>query len=129
MDVDSGLGTFIVGRTKLEPGQTLTPDPTTYDMLHNLTMPWPCLSFDVVRGSLGDNRKVYPATVYTVTGTQADSQRANDNQIMVIKLSGLSKMQRDDGLSDSDDDDDSDDGEDTDPILESKTIPLNSTTN
>jgi ribosome assembly protein RRB1 len=126
MDVDSGPGTFIVGRTKLEPGQTLTPDPTTYEMLHNLSTPWPCLSFDVIRDSLGDNRKVYPATMYTVSGTQADSQKASDNQIMVMKLSGLSRMQRDD---DEDSDDDDDDDEDSDPILESKSIPLNSTTN
>ena len=127
MDVDSGPGTFIVGRTKLEPGQTLTPDPTTYEMLHNLSMPGPCLSFDVVRDSLGDNRKVYPATMYTVTGTQTDSQRAADNQIMVMKLSGLSRMQRDDAEDSGDEDDDDD--EDADPILESKSIPLNSTTN
>src|SRR3954469_10216810 len=57
MDIDPAApGTFIVGRTKLEPGQTLAPDPTTYRMLHNLTTPWPCLSFDVIRDGLGDNR-------------------------------------------------------------------------
>lgn len=128
MDVDSGPGTFIVGRTKLEPGQTLAPDPTTYEMLHNLSMPWPCLSFDIVRDGLGDNRKVYPATMYTVAGTQAESQRAGDNQIMIMKFSGLSRMQRDNG-DDSSSDDDDDDNEDSVPILESKSIPINSTTN
>ena len=61
MDVDQG--TFIVGRSKLEPGQTLAPDLTTYEMLHNLSTPWPCLSFDIVRDSLGDTRKAYPATM------------------------------------------------------------------
>ncbi|KLU92769.1 ribosome assembly protein RRB1 [Magnaporthiopsis poae ATCC 64411] len=129
MDVDGGTGpgTFIVGRTKLEPGQILSPDPTTYDMLHSLTTPWPCLSFDIVRDSLGDNRKVYPATMYAVAGTQAESTRTNENQIMVMKFSGLSKMDKGDaGDSDSDDDDDD---EDADPILESKSIPLTSTTN
>ncbi|KAL8403428.1 hypothetical protein RB594_008618 [Gaeumannomyces avenae] len=127
MDVDgAGPGTFIVGRTKLEPGQILSPDPTTYDMLHSLTTPWPCLSFDIVRDSLGDNRKVYPATMYTVAGTQAENARINENQIMVMKFSGLSKMDKGDaGDSDSEDDDD----EDAEPILESKSIPLNSTTN
>ncbi|RKU47039.1 ribosome biosynthesis protein rrb1 [Coniochaeta pulveracea] len=126
MDVDSGPGTFIVGRMKLEPGQTLTPDPTTYEMLHNLGMPWPCLSFDIVRDGLGDNRKVYPATMYTVAGTQAESSRAGDNSLLVMKFSGLSKMQRDDG---DDTDEDDEDDEDSDPIIESKSIPLNSTTN
>ncbi|OAR02054.1 hypothetical protein LLEC1_04326, partial [Akanthomyces lecanii] len=126
MEVDQG--TFIVGRNKLEPGQVLTPDLTTYEMLHNLTTPWPCLSFDIVKDGLGDNRKAYPATMYSVTGTQADYKKSNDNQLMVIKFSGLSKMNKDGGgggdESDSDDDD-----EDAEPILESKSIPLTSTTN
>ncbi|KAK4206693.1 WD40-repeat-containing domain protein [Rhypophila decipiens] len=127
MEVDgaTGPGTFILGRTKLDPGQTLAPDTTTYKMLHNLSTPWPCLSFDIVRDSLGDNRSVYPATMYTVAGTQADSAKASDNSIMVMKLSGLSKM---DGGGDESSDDEDDD-EDTDPILESKSIPLTSSTN
>ncbi|KAH7144297.1 WD40-repeat-containing domain protein [Dactylonectria estremocensis] len=122
MDVDQG--TFIVGRSKLEPGQTLAPDLTTYEMLHNLSTPWPCLSFDIVKDGLGDGRKAYPATMYTVAGTQAESAKAADNQLMVMKFSGLSKMDRGD-----DSDSDGDDDEDSDPILESKTIPLSSTTN
>ena len=123
MEVDQG--TFIPGRNKLEPGQVLTPDITTYDMLHNLTTPWPCLSFDIVRDQLGDNRKAYPATMYTVAGTQADYKSANDNQLLVVKFSGLSKMDKGDDSDESDDDDD----EDSEPVLESKSIPLNSTTN
>ncbi|KAL1867826.1 hypothetical protein VTK73DRAFT_3968 [Phialemonium thermophilum] len=127
MDVDSGPGTFIVGRSKLEPGQTLAPDPSTYEMLHTLSTPWPCLSFDIIRDGLGDGRKVYPATMYTVAGTQADSRKVEENQLMVMKFSGLSRMERDDDSS-SDEEDDNDD-EDADPILESKSIPINSTTN
>ncbi|QPG94215.1 hypothetical protein C2857_005394 [Epichloe festucae Fl1] len=122
MEVDQG--TFIVGRNKLEPGQTLAPDLSTYEMLHNLSTPWPCLSFDVVRDSLGDNRKAYPATMYMVAGTQAESAKASDNQLLVNKFSGLSRMDRQEE-EESDDDDD----EDADPILESRAIPFNSTTN
>ncbi|KAK4461348.1 WD40-repeat-containing domain protein [Cladorrhinum samala] len=125
MEVDNAPATFIVGRTKLDPGQTLSPDPSTYRMLHNLSTPWPCLSFDIIRDGLGENRTVYPATMYTVAGTQAESTKAGDNSIMVMKLSGLSKMQGDDDDSSDDDDDD----EDADPLLEHKSIPLNSTTN
>ncbi|KND90820.1 Ribosome assembly protein RRB1 [Tolypocladium ophioglossoides CBS 100239] len=124
MDMDQG--TFIVGRSKLEPGQTLAPDLTTYEMLHNLSTPWPCLSFDIVRDSLGDNRRVYPATMYTVAGTQADYSKSQDNQLLVNKFSGLSRMEKGD---EDDSDDEDDDDEDSDPILESKSIPLNSTTN
>ncbi|KAM4062678.1 WD domain, G-beta repeat domain-containing protein [Hirsutella rhossiliensis] len=124
MDVDQG--TFIVGRSKLEPGQTLAPDLSTYEMLHNLSTPWPCLSFDIVRDGLGDARKAYPATMYTVAGTQAEHARAQENQLMVNKFSGLSRMERH-GEDESDDDDDDD--EEAEPILESKSIPLGSTTN
>ncbi|KAF7563671.1 hypothetical protein G7046_g443 [Stylonectria norvegica] len=122
MDVDQD--TFIVGRSKLEPGQTLAPDTTTYEMLHSLSTPWPCLSFDIIKDNLGDNRKAYPATMYTVAGTQADTTSVQDNQIMVMKFSGLSKMDRGDNEDESDDDE-----EDSDPILESKSIPINSTSN
>ncbi|KAI1121021.1 WD domain-containing protein [Nemania abortiva] len=130
MDVDSN-GTFIVGRNRLEQGQHLAPDLGTYEMLHNLSTPWPCLSFDIVRDGLGDKReKAYPATMYTVAGTQAESSRAKENQLMVMKFSGLSRQQKDGDESDSDaDGDDDDDGEETDPILEHKAIPLTSTTN
>lgn len=139
MDVDAkegggaaggGASTFIVGRSKLEEGQILAPDPSTYHMLHNLSTPWPCLSFDIVRDTLGDKRNVYPATMYTVSGTQAEGRRADENALMVIKFSGLSRMDRgDDDDGGSDDDDDDEDDEYADPILESKTIPLSSTTN
>ncbi|OAA66790.1 ribosome biogenesis protein [Niveomyces insectorum RCEF 264] len=139
MDVDHTPGTFIVGRTKLEPGQVLAPDPSTYNMLHSLSTPWPCLSFDFVRDQLGDNRTTYPATMYTVAGTQAQTGKAQENQLLVLKFSGLGRMPRGDGedASDSDDDEDDDDdnggagggAEDSDPILESKSLPLTSTTN
>lgn len=128
MDVDNGPGTFIVGRTALAPGDTLTPDPTTYQMLHNLTTPWPCLSFDVVRDSLGDDRKVFPATMYMVAGTQADRGRTSENAVLVMKLSGLSRMERGES-SDDDEAEDDDDDETAEPILESRSIPLTSTTN
>lgn len=123
MEVDQQ--TFIVGRNKLEAGQVLSPDPTAYDMFHALSTPWPCLSFDIVKDGLGDNRKNYPATMYAVAGTQAESARARDNSLMVMKFSGLSRMDRTQEDSDSSDDED----EDADPILESTSIPLTSTTN
>ncbi|KAL2830506.1 WD40 repeat-like protein [Aspergillus cavernicola] len=124
MEVDQQ--TFIPGRTKLAPGEVLSPDPSTYDMLHTLSTPWPCLSFDIVRDSLGDSRKTYPATVYAVGGTQAEGRRSKENELMVLKLSGLSKMERE---NETDSESDSDDDEGGEAILESKSIPLGSTTN
>lgn len=129
MDVDRNEQTFIPGRSTLQPGQTLTPDPSTYEMLHVLSSTWPCLSFDIVKDNLGDQRKSYPRTLYAVAGTQAESARAKDNELYVLRLSGLSKMDRD-NETDSESDDDSDDDEaSTEPVLESRSIPLPSTTN
>ncbi|KAI9678719.1 MAG: ribosome biosynthesis protein rrb1 [Caeruleum heppii] len=123
MDVDKQ--TFMPGRTKLAPGESLAPDPSTYDMLHTLTTTWPCLSFDIVPDGLGDNRKTYPATLYAAAGTQAEAGREKENELLVMKFSGLSRMERDREEEESEDEDD----EDADPILESKSIPLSSTTN
>ena len=124
MEVDQE--TFIPGRTKLDPNEVLSPDPSTYDMLHTLSTPWPCLSFDIVKDSLGDNRKTYPATVYSVTGTQAEGHREKENELLVLKMSGLSKMEKENPEDSESESDDDDMGE---PILESKAIPLGSTTN
>ncbi|TVY13791.1 Ribosome assembly protein rrb1 [Lachnellula arida] len=123
MDVDQQ--TFIVGRNKLGPGETLSPDLSAYEMLHALSTPWPCLSFDIVKDSLGDNRKSYPATMYAVAGTQAEHKREKENSLMVMKFSGLSRMEREQDDEDSSDDED----EDADPILESTSIPFTSATN
>lgn len=65
-------------------------DPSAYDMLHEFRMPWPCLSFDIMRDELGDERRSFPHTVYMVAGTQAARER--DNKIIVTKVSQLSKM-------------------------------------
>ncbi|OTA25366.1 hypothetical protein BTJ68_12571 [Hortaea werneckii EXF-2000] len=68
MEVDQE--TFIPGRHKLDAEST-----------------WPCLSFDVIKDNLGDNRRTYPATVYAVGGTQAAQGRERENQLMVMKMS------------------------------------------
>ncbi|KAF2806295.1 glutamate-rich WD repeat-containing protein 1 [Mytilinidion resinicola] len=123
MEVDQE--TFMPGRNKLSAGETLAPDFTAYQMLHALESPWPCLSCDIVGDQLGSDRKSYPATVYAVAGTQAARGREKENQLMVLKLSSLSRMQRE---QEDDSDDDSDD-DSSDPILETKSIPLNTCTN
>ena len=125
MDIDQQ--TFIPGRDKLAEGESLSPDNSAYEMLHTLSTTWPCLSFDFIRDSLGDNRKRYPATLYAVAGTQAESRKAQENELIVMKLSGLSRTDR--GREDEESDEDSDDEENADPILETKSISISSTTN
>ena len=131
MDVDQQ--TFMIGRNALAAGESLAPDPSTYEMLHTLSTAWPCLSFDILPDDLGSDRKTYPATVYAVAGTQAESRRARENELMVMKLSGLSRMERGshdtDSDSDSEDDDLNSSDESAEPILETKSLPLRSTTN
>jgi len=118
--------TFIPGRNKLQAGESLAPDTSAYEMLHTMSTTWPCLSFDIVRDSLGDSRKTYPATLYAVAGTQAEGRKSRENELMVLKLSGLSRMERD---RDEDSDDDDNGDENTEPILETRSITLTSTTN
>lgn len=125
MDIDQQ--TFIPGRNKLAEGESLSPDISAYEMLHTLSTTWPCLSFDFIRDSLGDNRKRYPATLYAVAGTQAESRKVQENELIVMKLSGLSRTDR--GREDEESDEDSDDEENADPILETKSISISSTTN
>ena len=124
MDVDQQ--TFIPGRNQLEKGQTLSPDSSAYEMLHSLSTTWPCLSFDIVKDLLGDLRRTYPATMYAVAGTQAEGKKAGENELMVMKLSGLSRMDRE---RDEESDEDDDDEENAEPVLETKSLPMTSTTN
>ncbi|KAI0756328.1 glutamate-rich WD repeat containing [Daedaleopsis nitida] len=110
---------FIPGVHRLEKDEILEPDDSVYVMRHNMSVNWPCLSFDILRDDLGDQRQRYPATAYLVTGTQADV--AKNNELSVYKMSSLQKTQRE---NDSDDDEeDEDDALDEDPVLEHRSVP------
>lgn len=86
---------FIPGRHVLGQDEILEPDDSVYILRHSMKVAWPCLSFDVLRDNLGDERQRLPATAYIVTGTQADSLK--NNELHVYKLSSLHKTQRDGG--------------------------------
>ncbi|KAF3908946.1 Coronin-1A [Orbilia brochopaga] len=127
MDVDTEAYRISRPQEPLGKDEVLEPDPSAFHMLHNMGTKWPCLSFDIISDDLGDNRQTYPATVYLVTGTQASKPK--DNEITVMKLSGLSRMKQDPEDSDEEESDSDDDDNDDDPILESRHIPLSTTTN
>ncbi|KAI5962258.1 rrb1 [Candida pseudojiufengensis] len=111
----------------LGPDEVLEADPSVYEMLHNVNLPWPCLTVDIIPDNLGSERRSYPASVYLATATQAS--RAKDNELIAMKASSLVKtLVKDDGEEDDEDDDDDDDM-DADPILDTETIPLKHTTN
>ncbi|KAJ7631190.1 WD40-repeat-containing domain protein [Roridomyces roridus] len=113
---------FIPGRDTLGPDETLEPDESVYIMRHSMKVTWPCLSFDVLRDNLGDQRQRYPATSYLVAGTQADTPK--NNEVVVYKLSSLHRTQKDGDNSDSEDENDEEDENlDEDPIVEYRSIP------
>lgn len=87
---------FIPGSRALEKDEILEPDDTVYIMRHSMNVNWPCLSFDILRDGLGDGRQRYPATVYVVSGTQADIPK--NNELSVYKMSSLHRTQKDGGM-------------------------------
>lgn len=86
---------FLPGVHKLGKDEVLEADDSVYIMRHNMNTNWPCLSFDVLRDNLGDERQRYPATAYLVAGTQADM--AKNNEVVVYKLTSLHRTQKDRG--------------------------------
>ncbi|TFK77303.1 glutamate-rich WD repeat containing [Pluteus cervinus] len=113
---------YIPGVHTLEEGEVLEADDSVYIMRHSMNVNWPCLSFDVLRDDLGDERQRYPATAFIVAGTQADV--AKNNELVVYKMTSLHRTQKDGAGSDSESDDgDDDENLDEDAILEYRSIP------
>ncbi|KAG0139485.1 hypothetical protein CROQUDRAFT_34349, partial [Cronartium quercuum f. sp. fusiforme G11] len=116
----------IHGQTLAED-EELVADPSAYKMLHPLSMAWPALSFDVLRDDLGEERMRMPHSVCVVAGTQAAvTGDVDQDEIMVMRWDGLSRMRKDPELEDDPDDEDEDDENDEvdeDPSLTFKTIP------
>ncbi|GAA5938785.1 hypothetical protein JCM1841_001626 [Sporobolomyces salmonicolor] len=104
---------------KLEEGEFLAPDLSTYPLLHSFVPTWPSLSFDILRDNDGEERRGYPVSCALVAGTQAQDPTANE--ITVMRWEGLGKTRRDPD-EDNDEDSDDDDTED-DPILNFRAIP------
>lgn len=122
------------GVDKLEEDEELQCDPSAYNSLHAFHIGWSCLSFDIVRDSMGLVRTEFPHTVYCVAGTQAE--KASWNSIGIFKISNISgkrqalvpkKMDTDATDNDSDSSDDSDDddlenGSSGSPILQLRKV-------
>lgn len=111
------------GLDELAEGEELECDSTAYHMYHSLRPEWPCLSFDVIRDSLGANRSRFPHTMFAVAGTQAD--RADSNRLQVMKLSDLHRTSKssDDDDGEGDSEDEGPDETDDDPVLDHVNIP------
>jgi len=81
-------------------------DESAYDAMHHFSHEWPCLSLDVVRDDVGDDRKEFPHEMTMVTGTQASD--ATKNALSVIRVSRIKKTRRD---ADADEDMEASDSE------------------
>ena len=77
----------------MDADEELEYDPTAYDCLHAWQLEWPCLSFDVVRDELGENRTHFPHALFAVAGTQADAPERNE--VAVMRVTRLKKTRRD----------------------------------
>lgn len=106
---------FRPGVHKLGEGEELDYDSSVYHMFHRLNVTWPCLSFDIIRDTLGERRSKFPHTMYMTTGTQA-AAGSGKNSVKIMKISDLHKTQHDDESDPDDDDEDLDD----DPVIEEK---------
>lgn len=93
-------------------------DSTAYEMFHSMNVEWPCLSFDVIPDRLGMKRTRFPMTGLFVAGTQAE--KPEDNRILLLKMSQLSKMK-----NDLDSEDESDSETEDDPELEMRQVNHN----
>ncbi|KAI9632570.1 putative ribosome biogenesis-related protein [Dioszegia hungarica] len=116
--------TYLPG-TKLGPGEQLVADQSVYLALHSLSYAWPCLSFDILRDNLGEDRSTFPHTAWIVTGTQAGEvpgQGKAKDEVVVMRLGGLSRTQRHDE-DDSDAESEDEDETEEDATLDFLTIP------
>ena len=78
----------------LAEGEELVHDSSAYHMFHTAQTGAPCLSFDILSDSLGDNRTEYPLTAYLVAGTQAEA--VGKNFVILMKMSELGKTKDED---------------------------------
>lgn len=105
-------------------------DTAAYRLLHRAGTGAPCLSLDIIKDDLGDDRESLPLSLLLCAGTQANT--AQGNRLMVLKMLNLHGPRRGAGSgadSDSEDEDDEEEDEERSPRLHLAMIPHYGTIN
>ena len=103
---------YLPGKKPLADDEELVCDESAYQMLHQASTGAPCLSFDIISDTFGNNREIYPLSAYLVAGTQAASSHINN--LIVMKMHNLHRTSKErpqdkDSDLESDSEDESDD--------------------
>ncbi|XP_058874398.1 glutamate-rich WD repeat-containing protein 1-like [Acipenser ruthenus] len=128
-DEEEGDGTvqprvYIPGTEPLQPGEELEMDQTAYRLYHHCQTGAPCLSFDVIRDDLGENREESPLSMLLCAGTQAETAQAN--RLLVMRMHNLHGTRREEGDgegSESESEGEGDEQEEKKPALELAMLP------
>eukprot|EP00040_Diaphanoeca_grandis_P028639 m.166209 g.166209 ORF g.166209 m.166209 type:complete len:488 (+) comp31420_c2_seq3:56-1519(+) len=96
--------TFLPGDAMPENTE-LTFDPSAYVTYNEWNTGWPCLSFDVLGDSLGNNRQSFPMVAHLVGGTQTEDD--SPCELLVMKVSNVTQIKQtvDEEDEESDDED------------------------
>ncbi|XP_011405355.1 PREDICTED: glutamate-rich WD repeat-containing protein 1-like [Amphimedon queenslandica] len=122
---DDDKEVFIPGLSNQEGEGELVHDQSAYHMYHTAQTGAPCLSFDILKDSLGESRTTYPMTAYLVGGTQAELGK--QNHIILMKMHQLHSTLKE--PNEDDDESDDDELENESPELETVMIQHTSTIN
>ncbi|XP_054637219.1 glutamate-rich WD repeat-containing protein 1 [Dunckerocampus dactyliophorus] len=122
---DGDKKVYVPGIEPLQPGEQLEMDQSAYRMYHECQTGAPCLSFDVLTDSNGDDRKDFPLSMLLCAGTQADTAMAN--RLLVMRMHNLHGTQKgkeeEEDSSDEDSDEEEEEDADKKPQMELAMMP------